>query len=40
MPTALYGAETWSMAVAEIKRLNVMEMMCDVWSIVYGPSEK
>ena len=25
MPTALYGAETWSMVVTE-KRLNVMEM--------------
>ena len=25
MPTALYGAETWSMAVAK-KRLNVIEM--------------
>ena len=28
VPAALYGAETWSMAVAEKKRLNVMEMMC------------
>ena len=33
--TALYGAATWSMAVADKKRLNVMEMrdlrsMCGV----------
>ena len=30
MTTALYGAETWNMAVAEKKKLNVMEMrsMC------------
>ena len=28
MPTALYGTETWSIAVAEKKRLNVMEMRC------------
>ena len=28
VPTALYGAETWSMAVAEKKKLNVMGMMC------------
>ncbi len=35
IPTALYGAETWNMGVAERKRLNVMEMrylrsMCGV----------
>ena len=28
VPTALYVAETWSIAVAEKKRLNVMEMRC------------
>ena len=26
--TTLYGAEIWSMAVAEKKKLNVMEMRC------------
>ena len=26
VPTALYGTETWSMAVAEKKRLKAMEM--------------
>ena len=26
--TSLYRAETWSMAVAEKKRLNVMEIRC------------
>ena len=28
VPTALYGTETWSMAVAEKKILNVMDMRC------------
>ena len=28
VPTALYGAETWNMGVADKKRLNVMEMRC------------
>ena len=28
VPTALYGAETWGMKVAEKKRLNVLEMKC------------
>ena len=28
VPTALYGAETWNMGVAERKGLNVMEMRC------------
>lgn len=28
VPTALYGAETWNMGVAERKRLNVVEMKC------------
>ena len=28
VPTALYWPETWAMAVAEKKRLNVMEMRC------------
>ena len=28
VPTPLYWAETWSMTVAEKKRLNVMEMRC------------
>ena len=26
--TALYGSETWSIAVAEKKKLNVIEMRC------------
>ena len=26
--TALYGAETWSIAVAKKERLNAMEMRC------------
>ena len=35
VPTVLYGDETWSMTVAEKKRLNIMEMrylrsMCGV----------
>ena len=28
VPTALYGAETWSMGTAEKRRLNVLEMRC------------
>ncbi len=28
IPTALYGAETWNMGVAERRRLNVMQMRC------------
>ena len=28
VPTALYEAEIWGMAVVEEKRLNVMEMRC------------
>ena len=28
VPTALYGAETWGLKVAEKKRLNVLEMKC------------
>ena len=28
MPIALYEAETWSIAVAEKKRLNVIKMRC------------
>ena len=28
VPTAVYGTGTWSMAVSEKKRLNVMEMRC------------
>ena len=28
VPTALYGSETWSMGVAEKRKLNVMEMKC------------
>ena len=28
IPTALYGAETWSMSVADKKRVNVAEMKC------------
>ena len=28
MSTVLYGAETWSMAVMEKKRLNIMDMRC------------
>ncbi len=28
MPTALYGAESWSGKMAERKRLNVMEIKC------------
>ena len=27
-PTALYKAETWSIGVADSKKLNVMEMIC------------
>ena len=38
MPTALYRAKTWSMAVAEKKRLNIIEMRC--LSKVYGLNEK
>ena len=36
VPTIQYGAETWSMAVAEKKRLKVMEMrcVCEVMSMV------
>ena len=28
VPTPLYGAEAWSMAAAEKKRLNIMEIRC------------
>ena len=28
MPTPIYGAITWSMALAEKKWLNVMEIRC------------
>ena len=28
VPTALYGAETWSMGSAERRRVNVLEMKC------------
>ena len=28
MPTTLCGTETWSMAVAEKRRLNVIELNC------------
>ena len=43
MPIALCGAETWSMAVPEKKRLNVMERclrsMCEVIN-GFGLNEK
>ena len=28
VPTALYGAETWSMRSAERRKLNVLEIKC------------
>ena len=28
VPTALYGAEAWSMRSAEIRKVNVLEMKC------------
>ena len=28
VPTALYGAEAWSMTSAEVKKVNVLEMKC------------
>ena len=39
--TACYGAETWSMTVAEKKILTVMEVRClkYVWSNPYGLSK-
>ena len=42
VPIALYGAETWSKAVGEKKRLYVMELRClmIMWRNLYGPSEK
>ena len=42
MPAALYGAETWSMAVVEKNRLNVIDKVAEeyLWSNTYGQSEK
>ena len=40
--TALYGAETLSMTVAEKNKLNKRDEVSEeyMWSNVYGPSEK
>ena len=41
MPTALYGAETWNMAVAEEVKYNRDEVSEEcVWINAYGTSEK
>ena len=41
VPIALCWAETWIMAVAERKILNVMvRCLRSMWSNAYGPSEK